>query len=49
MEKKSVLIFDFDGTIADTFHYVLKIGNRLSEEFHFKKIADHEIGEMKDK
>jgi phosphoglycolate phosphatase-like HAD superfamily hydrolase len=48
-QKKAVLIFDFDGTIADTFHYVLAIGNRLSEEFHFKKIEDAEISEMKDK
>jgi phosphoglycolate phosphatase len=48
MEKDSVLIFDFDGTIADTFHYVLKIGNRLSEEFHFNKITEDEINDMKD-
>ncbi len=49
MKKDPVLIFDFDGTIADTFHYVLELGNRLSEEFHFNKIADNEINDMKDK
>ena len=48
MKKSPVLIFDFDGTIADTFHYLLRIGNRLSEEFHFKKIAPDEVEDMKD-
>ena len=43
------VLFDFDGTIADTFHYLVKIGNRLSEEFHFKKIDPDEINEMKNK
>ena len=49
MKKDPVLIFDFDGTIADTFHYLLKIGNRLSEEFNFNKIDSDEINDMKDK
>jgi HAD superfamily hydrolase (TIGR01549 family) len=49
MKKNPVLIFDFDGTIADTFHYLLKIGNRLSEEFHFNKIHPDEVNDMKDK
>lgn len=43
MSKNHVLIFDFDGTIADTFHYLLRIGNRLSDEFHFKKIEPGEV------
>ncbi|MBN1869004.1 MAG: HAD-IA family hydrolase [Candidatus Omnitrophica bacterium] len=49
MNNNPVLIFDFDGTIADTFHYLLRIGNRLSEEFHFNKIRPDEVEEMKDK
>ena len=49
MKKDPVLIFDFDGTIADTFHYLLRIGNRLSEEFNFNKIGPDEVNAMKDK
>ena len=49
MKKDPILIFDFDGTIADTFHYLLRIGNRLSEEFNFNKIEPDEIKDMKDK
>lgn len=49
MNKKDILIFDFDGTIADTFHYLIEITNRLSSEFGFKKIETHEIAKLKDK
>lgn len=44
-----MLIFDFDGTIADTFHYLIDIGNRLSEEFDFKRIEVDEVEDLKDK
>ncbi|OGX34210.1 MAG: hypothetical protein A3C36_04950 [Omnitrophica WOR_2 bacterium RIFCSPHIGHO2_02_FULL_52_10] len=47
--RNHVLIFDFDGTIADTFHKLLEIGNRLSVEFDFKKIEDEEVEELKHK
>lgn len=47
--KYRVLIFDFDGTIADTFQYLIEIGNRLAEEFQFKKIAPKDIANLKDK
>src|SRR3990167_8958196 len=46
--NNKILIFDFDGTIADTFHNMLKIANRLSDEFHFKKVEPHEIEQLKD-
>lgn len=39
----SVLIFDFDGTLADTFGVGLGIFNQLSAEFGFRSIADEEI------
>jgi HAD superfamily hydrolase (TIGR01549 family) len=48
MKKPPILIFDFDGTIADTFHCLLRIGNRLSKEFHFKEIDPDEVEDMKD-
>ena len=49
MDKNHVLIFDFDGTIADTFGHLLKISNRLSAEFGFKKIEPHEVESLKNK
>ena len=47
--KKNVLIFDFDGTIADTFRYTLELSNRISSEFNFNKIEPHEVEILKDK
>ena len=49
MDKNNVLIFDFDGTIADTFHYLIDIGNRLSKEYGFKRIKADEVDDLKDK
>jgi len=46
--KKPILLFDFDGTIADTFHNILHIINRLAEEFHFRPIGDNEVSKLKD-
>jgi phosphoglycolate phosphatase len=39
----SVLVFDFDGTLADTFGVGLGIFNQLSAEFGFRPIMDEEI------
>lgn len=44
-----VLIFDFDGTIADTLKYGQEIANKLAEEFHFNKVKDWEIPLLKHK
>ena len=49
MDTNDVLIFDFDGTIADTFHFLIEITNRLSNEFGFKAIEANEIAKLKDK
>ncbi len=46
--KKRILIFDFDGTIADTFHAMIQISNQLAEEYHFKQITLTEAERMKD-
>lgn len=45
--KKQLLLFDFDGTIADTFHHIVDISNRLSTEFSFNFIQPHEIDLLK--
>ena len=44
-----VLIFDFDGTIADTHHYIIEISNRLASEFNYKTIEPHEVEHLKNK
>lgn len=46
--KNPVLIFDFDGTIADTFHTIVRISNELADEFNFKKLTEDEAQRMKD-
>lgn len=48
MEAK-ILIFDFDGTIADTFASMIEISNHLAGEFNFKKIQAQEVEHFKHK
>ncbi|MGD1890389.1 MAG: HAD-IA family hydrolase [Cyclobacteriaceae bacterium] len=43
MEAKQALVFDFDGTIADTLPHILAISNRLSEDFGYRRVSDEEI------
>ncbi|MBF0532175.1 MAG: HAD hydrolase-like protein [Candidatus Omnitrophica bacterium] len=45
---KNILIFDFDGTIADSFHHILRISDVLAEEFRFLKVKPEEVEQMKD-
>lgn len=44
-----MLIFDFDGTIADTYSLVIEISNILSDEFKYKKIKPKEVQALKNK
>lgn len=48
MLKKTV-IFDFDGTIADTIPFMLKVGNDLAQEYGFKTVTQEEFSVLKDK
>jgi HAD superfamily hydrolase (TIGR01549 family) len=41
--KYRIVIFDFDGTTADSFASFLIILNRLAQEFQFKAVAPEEI------
>ena len=36
-------IFDFDGTLADSFHWFLGVVNRLADEHEFRRIEEHEV------
>ncbi len=41
------IIFDFDGTVADTFDTIVEISNRLALEFGYKQAAPDEIEQIK--
>jgi phosphoglycolate phosphatase len=41
------LIFDFDGTLVDSFYAVTQKLNLLADEFNFRKIEQPEIDELK--
>ena len=47
--KNPILVFDFDGTIADTHAYIIEISNRLSSEFNYNIIHPDEIDQLKNK
>lgn len=36
-------IFDFDGTLADSFPWFLVVMNRLADEHGFRRIEEHEV------
>ena len=40
--KYKLVIFDFDGTLADTFPWFADIINKVAEKYHFKKITPDE-------
>ena len=42
-----VIIFDFDGTIADTLDAIVNISNRLALEFGYKQTSFAEISQLK--
>ena len=46
--KARCLIFDFDGTIADTIEQAMIILNQLSEEYKFKKLKEEDLAGAKD-
>lgn len=41
------IIFDFDGTIADSFDLVLTISNRLAAEFGYPRVQPEEVKRLK--
>lgn len=41
------VIFDFDGTIADTFSTILKLFNKRSAEFGMEKITRNEVEKLR--
>ena len=45
---KRIILFDFDGTIADTFQTTVDILRSLSTKYGYKKLSDGEVQAMKD-
>ena len=46
---KTIVIFDFDGTIADSLHLFIDAINKFSGSFRYKKIKQDEIGMLRGK
>ena len=40
------VIFDFDGTLADTFELIVSITNRLSPKFGYQPVAEKDIAKL---
>ena len=40
--KYKLIIFDFDGTLADTFPWFASVINRVAEKYHFRRIEKSE-------
>lgn len=49
MQNKTTILFDFDGTLADTLQHILLISNRLSGTYGYKKIENKEIDNYRQK
>jgi len=43
MSPYKLVIFDFDGTLADSFPYVLSIMDQLADEYRFQRVDKSEI------
>ncbi len=46
---QKILIFDFDGTIADSHSYIIKIANQLAPEFKYNLISSEETNALRNK
>jgi phosphoglycolate phosphatase len=45
--KYRALVFDFDGTIADTLGETRKIFNELAPEYGIRQVEEHEVSELR--
>ena len=42
------LLFDFDGTLVDSFNCVMEKAILMAEEFHFQTMSDKDINDLRD-
>jgi len=45
--KYSLFIFDFDGTLSDTFPWFAGVINKVAEKYHFKKVAEEDRPQLR--
>ena len=45
--KYRALVFDFDGTIADTLGETRKIFNQIAPEYGIREVEEHEVSELR--
>ncbi len=43
MKSKKTILFDFDGTIADSLHRLLEISNSFAEQYGYRKVHIEDI------
>lgn len=41
--KYKLVMFDFDGTLADSFPWFIQVANTVADRYRFKRIQPHEI------
>ncbi len=46
--KYKLVIFDSDGTLADTIPWMRSVFNELADEYGFKRVVDHEFEQHRD-
>jgi len=49
MDNKRILLFDFDGTIADSFNNFIEIVDMLADKYHFPKFSQADIEKLRAK
>jgi phosphoglycolate phosphatase len=47
ISMRKAVIFDFDGTIADSFEATLRIGNRLAAEYDYRPVAREDVERLR--
>ena len=47
MKTYKLVIFDFDGTLADSFPWFLKTINAVALRYHFKQIDPEQIDNLR--
>ena len=45
--KYKLIIFDFDGTLADTYPWFTQVLNEVADKYKFKKVAESEYEKLR--
>ena len=45
--KYKLIIFDFDGTLADSFEWFINVMDKVADKYHFKKIDKNNIDTLR--